>query len=564
MSSDVLYSHRHRLPGPAHTIEPRDAQATYFSERGPHSPSSASAASSRQPFTVSGSSWGPSSHRITQLTFDHGLNSDTISGYGKSTSAGVGPSSRRRYDFPPTYTDQATLAEHRKARLQRMLDPSSNIAGGSLGTTWGDEPWNWRNEEIYVEPRHLPPHPQASMLSVGDDPLPSEQHPSYPYGRPVQARPASMHPRATLPNAVQTSRHFQSEAAVWNGQTAGGNAAGSGAGEREGVPHAGQEGAGGGSDEALSKPLTTLPAYLARLKSSAISASTTHPSSGSTSSQLTRASAEGWPFVRFGPGPSLPKRRDESEGDSGDPADAGAAAAAREVWLERDFERLLPTGRERDPLEYLRSGLLKQRYDEPTSEPSDPPPSRPRGELHRLDRIQDEVIERMSKARQQGDIGDHGSAEAQGTKQLRRIFAGAGKGRLDLDLEDPSGQELARSGSVAQGSSSHARGQLPALLLDESGADAEDLRDLLVGARARSHAGSRTFDPMYVDGASSPRKRAGRVPREAAEASSSAAGAFGTGQGDADVLPVRESTWMTRARAAAQKRADATMPPAAA
>lgn len=345
--------------------------------------------------------------------------------------------------------------------------------------------------DIYVRPSLLPKTPIAYPSGVGDDPLPSEQHPSYPFGRPITPRPHGSHPRASLPNPILTSRAFQNEAAAWNGVGAfagSSGAAGEGtAGEIEmGGP---SEAAGGGSSEALAKPLNSLPAYLARLRSTAIATS---------AASLGHASnLRAWPFPRFGPGPSLVKARAEDEDED---AAGGAAEAAREMWLELDLETLLPVGRERDPLDYLSSRTSKLVGNSSAEEIQ-------REQM--LDAIEADLEARLAAeataAAHRGEPAEGNNVEAEATSDLRRLFASQGEqsvvsrptalARSVDEAIDRQAQATGAATATTTTTTSATSGRddpLPSFLLDEYGGDAEELRNLLASAAsARSTSQAR-------------------------------------------------------------------------
>lgn len=332
MPSDSSYSHSRRLVTPSHSLPLlAPGPSSYFQDPS----SSASGGIAPSPFTLDPtSSYAPSLSHSTRLTAlllsttqaDHDPIPLTMSGSG----GGGG------YRFPETYNDAEYTKRMRNLRIQGVQGGEDHPATAQAGDDrWGgEEPWTWSQEEVLLQPHLL------SQLAQSEDLLPSEIHPAYPFGRPFPARPATLHPRASLPKrgtvggTGSTSRQLMVEAALWNGLIEGNNfGEGGGAG---GVGSSGDDPTaacpGGGSDAALAQPLLRLPAYL---------------QSRSALGPASNASSSGWPFTRAGPGRSgwdailnprfdhlsRAMKRDEDE----------------DGWLEADLESLFPKGRERHP-----------------------------------------------------------------------------------------------------------------------------------------------------------------------------------------------------------------------
>ncbi|PWN24027.1 hypothetical protein BCV69DRAFT_279931 [Microstroma glucosiphilum] len=332
MPSDSSYSHSRRLVTPSHALPLlAPGPSSYFQDPS----SSASAGIAPSPFTLDPtSSYAPSFKHSTRLT---ALLLSSSQGHHEPiplTMSGKGGG--EGYRFPETYNDAEYTKRMRNLKMQGVQggeDHPAAVQGGD--DRWGgEEPWAWSQEEVLLQPHLL------SQLAQSEDLLPSEIHPAYPFGRPFPTRPATLHPRASLPKrgtvggTGSTSRQLMVEAALWNGLIEGNNF-----GEAGGAGGVGSSGddptaacPGGGSDAALSQPLLRLPAYL-QTRSALGPAST--------------ASSSSWPFTRAGPGRSgwdaiLNPRFDHlSRAIKSDQDEDG--------WLEADLESLFPKGRERHP-----------------------------------------------------------------------------------------------------------------------------------------------------------------------------------------------------------------------
>ncbi|CAO1618574.1 unnamed protein product [Parajaminaea phylloscopi] len=557
MTSDARFNYSHRLSAASHSIQ---AIAT---------PSVTNAALQVQPFTVSVNAGGnPSSRRLIALNVDQrGPTSNNLSGYSRGSSTNAEQSSRRRgreqYEFPPTFTDDAAQAGLRRTLLEGLLDEGRARTGGLDASEW-----NWRQQDVFIRPGLEPVDPTTLPLGTGDDPLPSEQHPCYPFGRPIRTRPPGSHPRASLPNPIQASRAFQNEAAEWNAAAhSNGTAEDSppSASDASGLRHTdvgpGAAPSGGSNPDALSRPLLTLPAYLARLKTTAIAASTSAPGSHVS------FRSQQWPFVCFGPGRNLVRSRAEEDEDDG--TENGTAAAVRELWLERDFENLLPRGGERMPLQENSSATFKGSSH---LSPCRHGPLPGGGDQDAMDRLLDTVESELaaqqvadaSAAAHRGEPVEVRSAEIEATSQLRKLFAGQTRkestlGTLEAirspdSLDDVGGPSGPSAGADRRPGDVAAPHPVPALLLDRYGGDAEELQRLL-RRRPRTQESKRQEASALLS-ATTAAARAGRVPfprlsTAQPQRTSAVVDATGAGTLSSDFASELDSGWNSWTRRAA-------------
>ncbi|CAO1629036.1 unnamed protein product [Sympodiomycopsis kandeliae] len=243
---------------------------------------------------------GPSLDRIIGRTNVHSIPGTS------SRGARIG------YNFPETFDDPEVLQAQKDAFLEVVQGSQRSLRFPWYEAQEGQQQssYGWDQEDIHVPQRHLPA-PET------DDVLPSEAHSSYPFGRPYLRPSGQQHRASTLKH---THRPWLSEANQWNGIGASSNASTSGR-------------VGGGTREALSKPLTSLPPYL--VKKQALN-SIPHPTSS-------------WPFRPSGPGPILNWKSILSTRQTDSPQD-DSSLLSKPAWFELGLEELLPRGKEANPL----------------------------------------------------------------------------------------------------------------------------------------------------------------------------------------------------------------------